>query len=638
MDTEEAFNYLIGIDPFQNLDEVALRQALAGVSEKSYPKGATIRNQEEPAPEYLWIIKKGAVKIYLRPGKESEIITDYRGEGECFGFLSLMHGEKSMADIVTTADTFCYLMEKETLLSLLKNHSVFAEYFFLSVLNNHLEKPYRQRGTSSFIFEGRDRRLFTTPVGQLITRDLVGVSQDISIKEAGEFMSRRRTDYLLLLDADGLPAGIITDKDLRDKVVAKARNVDQPVSLIKSVSLVKADAKEDCAEALFKMMRYTINHLLVIENGKVKGVINSHDLIQFQGGSPLSLVREIEDQQSLEGLAPLPEKINKMTGVFLGEGAKAAMIVQMITELSDRIIRKVLEITERKSGKSPLPYVWLTLGSGGRKEQTLKSGQNHALVFDASPDPLECEKASRYFSDFFRTVGDSLARIGLSGEPHHSGPGEVLRCQSLVFWKKDFSVRAFSRPGAALKSILPFFDGRPLWGKMDLYESFRKCLNRLLGVEDFFHTAAWTLVQNPAPITWFKNFVVEQDGKYKDLLNLKVKGLRPLIDLARLLSLDTGIEETATLNRFQALKERSALICEHGEELEFAFEFFTRLRLQHRFDRYSHNQEMHDYIEPGRLNLFHKKTLKEALGLIARLQDRIREKYGLSPLQEGALC
>lgn len=633
MDPEEAFNYLTGVDPFQNLDEAALRQAMAGISAETYSKGKTILHQEGPAPDHLWIIRKGAVKVYLQPEKDSEIVTDYRGEGDFFGFLSLLQGEKSKVDIVAIGDTSCYLMEKGTLLSLLKTQPVFAELFFLSVLNNYLDKPYRELGKKKLIYEGRDRLLFTTPIGQLITRDIAGASEDVSIREAGEIMSRKRTDYLVLLDSYGLPSGIITDKDLRDKVVAKARNVDQPARLIKSVSLVKAEAKEDCAEAFFKMIRYNINHLLVIENGNLKGVINSHDLMQVQGSSPLSVVREIEDQLSVEGLIPLSQKINRMIGVFLDEGAKAGTIVRLITEMNDRLIGKVLEFTERKMGKTPVPYVLLALGSGGRKEQTLKTIQNYALLYETSASQKECENSKNYFTAFFHAFQENLFQLGFLYDPYSNGVGNILRCQSLEFWKQAFPTPNFIQNKKALINILPFFDGRPIYGKMGLNEEYKKCLDRLMATEDFFTFAAWSLVQNPAPITLFKNLIVEKEGKYKDLLNLKVKGLLPLIDLARLLALENRIQETATLKRFHALRDCSALIHDHGEELEYAFEFFLRLRIQHRFEQYTQDQEMHDYIEPGRLNLFHKKTLKEAFGLIAKIQDVIREKYGLFSMQ-----
>jgi CBS domain-containing protein len=633
MDPEEAFNYLTGVDPFQNLDEAALRQAMAGISAETYSKGKTILHQEGPAPDHLWIIRKGAVKVYLQPEKDSEIVTDYRGEGDFFGFLSLLQGEKSKVDIVAIGDTSCYLMEKGTLLSLLKTQPVFAELFFLSVLNNYLDKPYRELGKKKLIYEGRDRLLFTTPIGQLITRDIAGASEDVSIREAGEIMSRKRTDYLVLLDSYGLPSGIITDKDLRDKVVAKARNVDQPARLIKSVSLVKAEAKEDCAEAFFKMIRYNINHLLVIENGNLKGVINSHDLMQVQGSSPLSVVREIEDQLSIEGLIPLSQKINRMIGVFLDEGAKAGTIVRLITEINDRLIGKVLEFNERKMGKTPVPYVLLALGSGGRKEQTLKTIQNYALLYETSASQKECENSKNYFTAFFHAFQENLFQLGFLYDPYSNGVGNILRCQSLEFWKQAFPTPNFIQNKKALINILPFFDGRPIYGKMGLNEEYKKCLDRLMATEDFFTFAAWSLVQNPAPITLFKNLIVEKEGKYKDLLNLKVKGLLPLIDLARLLALENRIQETATLNRFHALRDCSALIHDHGEELEYAFEFFLRLRIQHRFEQYTQDQEMHDYIEPGRLNLFHKKTLKEAFGLIAKIQDVIREKYGLFSMQ-----
>lgn len=182
-------------------------------------------------------------------------------------------------------------------------------------------------------------------------------------------MTKQQISSLVLLNVLGFPTGIITNKDLRDKVISKGRETNQPVKKIQSLSLVKAEAGELCIEALFKMIHYDIHHLLVLDNGRLKGIITTHDLMKLQGASPISIVREIEERQTLEALASPARKSQDLVGHFLQEGVKATHILRIITAIDDRLLGKLLELTQKKLGAPPLPYCFLSLGDSGRQEQ-----------------------------------------------------------------------------------------------------------------------------------------------------------------------------------------------------------------------------------------------------------------------------
>ena len=150
----------------------------------------------------------------------------------------------------------------------------------------------------------------------------MSASQDITIKEAAGIMSEKRISSLVLVDSEGIPAGIVTDRDLRDKSVSKGRDIKDKVNSIMSVSLIKAEAREYCFEALLKMIRYNIHHLIVVDEGRLKGMITNHDLMMLQGTSPISIAREIESQQTIEGLVPAAKKINTIIGILLKRRSK----------------------------------------------------------------------------------------------------------------------------------------------------------------------------------------------------------------------------------------------------------------------------------------------------------------------------
>jgi CBS domain-containing protein len=206
----------------------------------------------------------------------------------------------------------------------------------------------------SMFYGGSDRLLFTTQVGDMAVKNVISTHEDTTIREAAQIMSEKNISSIVIRDNNDLPTGMMTDRDLREKVVSRGRSVDEPVKNIMSTSLVRVDAHDYCFEAVLKMIKYNIHHILVIKDGHLAGVITNHDMMMLQGTSPLSLTKDIESQQTIEGLIPVSKKINGIVGLLLKEGAKASNITKVITEINDRLVRKVIECSERKCGKPPL--------------------------------------------------------------------------------------------------------------------------------------------------------------------------------------------------------------------------------------------------------------------------------------------
>ncbi len=625
---EDVIDFLKKVPPFQSLADAELKRIAEGISMEFYPKGLTILHQDGPPSEYLRIIKKGGVKVFIKSGDEEEVVIDYRSEGDAFGFLSLVGGDRSRANVVAVEDTIAYLINRKTITGLLDSNSAFTEFFLKSFLNKYIDKTYKEMHNKSLLYGGGDKLLFTTPVGELATKDVLTASQDITIKEAAGIMSEKRISSLVLVDTEGVPAGIVTDRDLRDKIVSKGRDIKDKVSSIMSVSLIKAEAREYCFEALLKMIRYDIHHLIVVDEGRLKGIITNHDLMMLQGTSPISIAREIESQQTIEGLVPPSRKINTMISILLKEGAKASNITRIITEINDRLIRNILEIAERKYGSPPVDYCWVVFGSEGRKEQTFKTDQDNAIIYDnpeLEKDEIEIRK---YFSEFTHFVRDALVACGFPMCPADFMASNARWCQSLNVWKEYFSKWISNPTPEALLMSLIFFDFRPIHGNLKLAEDLRSHLGQHLKNQNiFFARMAGVITKNRPPLGFFRSFIVEKSGEHKDALNLKLRGIGPVVDLARLFALERGVHETSTLERIKALKDKHPVISELGSELEQAFEFISLLRVHHQIEQIEESVPPDNFINPEKLSNLEKKSLKESFQLILKVQDAIIEIY-----------
>jgi CBS domain-containing protein len=584
--------------------------------------------QDDPPSDSLRIIKKGGVKLSMASEDGADVVIDYRGEGDTFGFLSMVGRDRVRANVSAVDDTICYLLGKEMLIKLMDAQLSFTEYFLKSHVTKYIDRTYREMQDKSIFYGGSDRLLFTTKVEDLSIKDVVSTQEDTTIREAAAIMTEHRISSVVIMDRNDLPIGMVTDRDLREKVVSRGRNVDESVKSIMSTSLIRVDARDHCFEVVLRMIKYNIHHILVIKDGKLTGVITNHDLMMLQGTSPLSLTKDIESQQTIEGLIPVSKKISGIVGLLLKEGAKASNITKIITEVNDRLVRKVLEITERKYGKPPVPFCWIVFGSEGRKEQTFKTDQDNAIIYADPASDAEAAAAERYFASFAVSVRDNLLNCCVPLCPANYMAANPLWRQPLKVWKKYFATWITTpTPGAVLNSVT-FFDFRPMFGDLTLAETLRDDLNALLRDQKvFLGYLANMAIKNRPPIGFFKSFVVEKGGEHKDELNLKVKGLAPLVDIVRLFALEKGVHETSTLERIETLRPLHTIVEEYADDLEQAFEFIMLLRIHHQFRQLSAGQDPDNFINPNRLSNLEKRSIREAFHLITKIQDLIIERY-----------
>lgn len=628
MNIEHVTDFLKNIPPFQLLDEHTLKNIAGGVNEAIYPAGSMILHQDGPPSDYLSVIRKGGVKVYISLDSDEDIIIDYRSEGDSFGFLSLVGGDRSRANVVALEETACYLIDKKTIQGLLDTNPSFSEFFYKYFLNKYIDKTFKEMHDKSLLYGGGEKLLFTTPVGELASRNLTTAGVGISIREAAEIMSLKRISCLVLLDSDGIPAGIVTDRDLREKVVSKARNLADPVSAIMSIPLMKVEARDYCFEVLLKMIRYNVHHLLVVDEGRLKGIITNHDLMMLQGTSPISVAREIEGQQTIAGLIPVSKKINNIIGLLLKDGARASNITRIISEINDRLQRRILEITEKEMGPPPVNYCWIIFGSEGRKEQTFKTDQDNALIYADPGSDEEDAVIRQYLRSFTALVKDSMIQCGFPVCPANYMASNPQWCQPVKTWKKNFSTWIYTpTPEAVLRSLI-FFDFRPLYGDFSLADNVRDSLKSILdGQMIFLGYMANTIIRNTPPLGFFKSFIVEKNGEHKDLLNLKVKGIAPFVDMVRLFSLEKSISETSTIERISALRSRHTILNEYADELEYAFEFIMLLRIRHQYGQIELGLEPDNFINPNALSNLEKRTIKDSFSLITKMQSILVERY-----------
>lgn len=616
-----ALAFLSQVPPFRYLDREALAKAVARAEIHFFPKGTQILRRDGPPSRYLYVIEKGGVKKAV-----GEVTLEVMGEGEVFGVLSALEGDRSRLDVVAIEDTVCYAIPREVVEELLETQPRFARYLYEFSIRRYLDWSLEELEQVP-VLTGSGRLVFTARAGEVARRPLVTCQPETTIQEAAQLMTHHRVSSVVVLGPAGEAAGIVTDWDLRERVVAAGRDIRQPVAKIMTAPVVTVDADAPVYQVVSEMVRRGIHHIVVTEAGRPAGMIAGHDLILLQGTSALFVARDVERRRDLPGLRQVVAESQRVIPFLLRQGIRASQLGRLMTDINDRIIGRVLEFTEAALGPPPVPCCWLVLGSEGRREQTFRTDQDNALVY-ADPPADRAEAVRDYFLEFGRRAVAALVEVGFPPCPGRYTAENPDWVQSLSGWKAHFRRwLANPEPEAVLNSLI-FFDFRGIYGDPALADDLRRYINGLLPSSRLFliHLAQLS-TKTPPPLGFLGRFIVEAGGEHRNELDLKARGTRPIVDLVRFLALRHGVTETSTVGRLEALQAAGKVPEDLAEDLTQAFEFILSLRIRSQWAKIQAGGLPDNFIDPGQLSALERSLLKEAFKAVGRAQAVVRQEY-----------
>ena len=623
--------FLSETKPFDRLPPEVLEDIARKCEVEFYPAGTMILSRNQSRITHLGLIYHGRVKLFLRDERGDLAMESYRGSGEAIGFLGILLGSLSNLDVVAERDTTCLLIEGERFRSLVRSNPHFAEFYLKAMAEGYVTKALGQleRPRLEFATEGT-LYMFTAQVGDVVRRRPVTIPGSRSVQEAARMMSQRRVGCLLVTDSAGQIVGIVTDRDLRTKVVARGESPSLPVEKIMSSPVQTIPAHTYCFDALLEMMNHRLHHLVLEKDGDIVGVLSGHDLMVLQGTSPLFLVREILNQDRIEGLYDLSLKSPRVVSSLIKQGAKAHHVTRLITMVNDYILDRLLTLLQEEMGKPPLPFCWLLMGSEGRQEQTFRTDQDNGIIY---ADPQD-QKQAKEARDYFKMLGNEAIRhLVACGFPRC--PGNIMAsnpqwCQPYTVWQSYFDTWIRTPEPQDVLNATIFFDFRAGYGATELGERLRThLLEEVKGQDLFLRFLAKDALTTAPATSFFRGFVLEKSGKHKNKLDLKHKGLVPVVDFARIMALRSGVRQTNTMRRLQRLGEGGFIRRELYEKATQSYEFQMHLRLVHQQRQHDQGLEPDNYIDPADLSELERRTLKEALAITGDLKSFLREEFRL---------
>jgi CBS domain-containing protein len=614
----EIRDHLQRFPPFDALPEDSLDSIARQVEVAYFKAGTDILLYGAPIHE-LHYVRSGAVEIYRRNGE----LYNRLSEGAIFGQAGLLRSNKVRFPARAIEDSLIYFIPAALFAKLCEQHDSFADF---------VEAEGQSRLKTAVESQGKASDLMQIKVRTLISRQPVCASLETSVHQAAQLMTEQSVSSLVILDgneAGSLMVGILTDRDLRTRVLAVGLDTATPISQVMSPEPITIQADDSVFEAMLSMLRHNIHYLPVVQRRRPVGMINLSDIIRYESQSSLYLVSSIFNQPDVAGLQSL---LSDLHGTFVRMSkaqATAHMIGRAMAGIGRAFTQRLLELAEQKLGPPPVPYCFLVAGSMARDEQLIVTDQDNALILDDRFDP---SLHDGYFAELAKFVSDGLAACGYT-----YCKGGIMATnrqwrQPLKVWRNYFSEWIDQPNPQTLLNSSIFFDLDGLHGEIDLAENLKELLAAKASNSPAFLAAlARNALNRTPPLGFFRTFVMETDGQQKHIINLKGRGTAPLTDLIRVHALACGSKAQNSLDRLDAIAKTKLLQPEAISQLRYALEFLSMVRIRHQAIAVTEGLEPNNYIEPEKVSASDRHNLKEAFQVLSNAQKFLHFRYPAQP-------
>ncbi|MBT9237197.1 DUF294 nucleotidyltransferase-like domain-containing protein [Pseudomonas inefficax] len=621
--------FLQRFPPFNQMEHSHLAYLVEQCQLRFYASGESIVKPADGPVEHFYVVKQGRVvgerQHLVKPGVETTFeITS----GECFPLAALLGERATRTEHLAGEDTFCLQLNKPAFIRVFSMSEVFRDFALrgVSSLLDQVNQQVRQRAVETL---GTQYSL-NTPLGELAMRHPVVCNPETPLRDAVRLMHEQQVGSIVVVDPQRYPTGIFTLRDLRQVVAAADADLGAPIARHMTAQPFYLSPQASAFDAAMAMTERHIAHVCLVENQRLCGVVSERDLFSLQRVDLVHLARTIRHAPRLDTLVSLRGEISQLVERMLAHGASSTQITQIITLLNDHTVCRVIELALAERGDPGVPFSWLCFGSEGRREQTLHTDQDNGILFEAA-DSDEADAIRARLLPLAQYINQCLAQCGFTLCKGNVMAGNPELCLSRSEWARRFAgfVREASPENLLGSSI--YFDLRVVWGDEQGCEQLRQgLLDQVADNRIFQRMLADNALRQRPPVGRLREFVLTRQGNDKAAtLDLKVQGLTPFVDGARLLALANGIGACNTLERLRQLVAKGVIEALDGAAYEEAYHFIQQTRMQQHQRQTRDNLPYSNRLDPDSLNHLDRRILRESLRQAQRLQSSLALRYQL---------
>ncbi|KAF7772070.1 CBS domain-containing protein [Pseudoalteromonas citrea] len=564
-----------------------------------------------PTDVNLYLVRSGTFDLVSVQG---EVVTRL-AEGDYFGFPSLLTGDKISNRLRVVTAGLVYILGQHSFDYLRREYKEFEQHFVRAHTNRLLSTYYQSKSRNWSEFK----------VNEMMSAQVITSHKLLSIAEAAQVMSRHGISSLIITDGSQL-LGLITDRDLRNRVLAVGLDPSLPVETIMTEKPKFIFENNRVFSALHLMLKHNIHHLPVLDEEYVpKGMITSTDLLKLQKSDPVQLISKIYKARSVMEVKRCASELPELLKQFSNKIEDISTIGKILSGVTDALTTRLIQLYQVEYGAAPCAFCWVCFGSQAREEQTLHSDQDNGLVLEATVT----NEQLLYFARLGAYVCEHLVACGIK-----RCPGNIMAsndaCRGTVKqWSERFDKWIKSPTPKAMLNCKIYFDLRLIDGSASLFRDLSTQLEQICKDDLFYAAMATDINTNSVPIGLFHQFKLKKGTTDHKYLDLKHRGVVIINDLVRLYALKAGVFKANTLERLEALLQYDMLSKKDIFDLQDCWRYLTQLRVKTQIDR---DGLPSNCIDPQVLTSLQKHQLKEAFFLIKQAQQASVFKFARGSL------
>ena len=619
--------YLQQHAPFAQMAEKDVHFLASHLKLSFFAAGEEIAGPDQGSADRLFIIKQGRVRGETPGASKDEEDAWELVTGESFPIGALLSRRPVNTVHRAAEDTFVFELERDDFDTLVSQSPEFHD-FCTRRLANLLDQALSQAQATSAA-AASEYTSMNAPLHSLIQREPVTCTTDTPIHEALEQLKTYHVGSIIIVDESFRPKGILTLHDVLKRIALTQQDLGAPISEVFTPDPLGLAPDAPAHEAALMMAQKGFGHVCVVENEKLVGVVSERDLFSLQRIGLVSLSRNITRAKDIDTLREHAGNIQRLVQQMLAQGSSVEQITHIITALNDHLTRRVIMLIEAEMGEPSIPYVWIAFGSEGRHEQTLVTDQDNGILFEA-PTGMTPDEVREKLVPFARRINEALDQCGFPlciGNIMASNPE---CCLSGEEWRRRFGRWIEGGNPQHLLNATIYFDFRRIYGDYAPVDELRSwVLNCIAKNPRFLRMMTENAMRSRPPLGLVRDFITSSSEDHPDAIDLKVNGLTPFVDGARLLALGHGIDDTNTVGRLRACGERKILEPREADALIKAYAYIQLLRIRHQEEQRRAGLPGDNFVEPDKLNDLDRRILKEAFRQARKLQSRLALDYQL---------
>jgi len=633
---ERIKSILKAMPPFNTLEEGIIARLVPQLALEEFPQGTYVFRQGTPSLQKLFLVVKGLAEVTVAGEQGVATVVGYRRPGEFFGETVVLTDATYPGSVMAKEDLTCLVIPREVFENLIYHNGSVAAFFSRAFLERMRGLYQEIVAEQTYDTSGRtESPLFRRRVGELMSSPVITCRVHDRVTDIAALMQEHNISAVVVIDREGQPVGLITERDLVNQLIAERRYrlEDCTAREVMNTKLVTINRDAYLNRAMLEVIKHGVKHLVVTDRGMLAGIVSIVDLIKARSTGTFWIAHRIEAQQTLEGLADVSREVDGFLSALVAEKASVRDIFALVSELYDALTRRVIQLCEEELaaegwGPPPVPYCWINMGSAGRREQVLRTDQDNGIVY-ADPPKERQREVTAHFQLLGSRVVEGLVRCGFA--PCRGGimASNPAWCRPLSSWEIIARRWLYRVDPSDVRMLTIFLDFRPVWGDESLAARLRESVFRA-----FKHSGAasalWTRdeAQFKVPLSFLGGFITEKSGPHKNEIDLKLAGAVHIVNCIRIFALTHGISETSTFGRLDELVEAGVLARDDAEFVGAAYETIMMFRIRENVRKLVQGREPDNYINPYKLTRREQALLKDAFSVITRLQKITALQFG----------